>query len=224
SEKIQSLSACGERVRLRSVLHLKAVFHDPQKVVRGRKRRALVVREKPFLRKPGKHDQGLRGPDPRLASSVLKLERLRDELDFANASAPELHIESSGPSRSLPLYFFSHAPDRVYRIFSNVGGKNRIAHRFQKRCGHASAAGRSARSDQALALPVLRGAAVIVGRTSDVPHQIAVAPVRTKPEIDPVHRAFSCVASDHLDDALGYSCEELLVCYHRRGRASVTRG
>src|SRR5262249_44926216 len=136
----------------------------------------------------------------------------------------ELYVEAASSSRGLTLDLLANSPDGVDRVFADIGGENRVAHRFEKCRRHSSAAGGGASSDQGLTLPVLGRGPVVRRRAADVPHQVAVAPVRTKPQVDSVDRAFSGVAADRLYDSLGDSREELLVCYHRGRRARIAGG
>src|SRR5688500_559933 len=64
-------------------------------------------------------------------------------------------------------------------------------HRFPKMRKQLRRSRRSTRTNQRLPLPILRGAHVITRRFLQRTRERAIAPVRTKPQVDAVRRAFT---------------------------------
>src|SRR5690242_3698116 len=86
------LFGLGYRVRLQSVLHLQPVLQRPQKVVRIGKFTTLLLRDELPIRKSPETHKRVRHAQPIIAPAMGQLQRLRDELNLANATAPEFHV------------------------------------------------------------------------------------------------------------------------------------
>ena len=182
-----------------------------QESVRGRQASALRLSQVALFSKPRQHDQRLSRTHPRLAAAVLELQRLRDELDLANAARSKLHVEPASSRGFFAIDLFLCAPHGVQDAGQRIASEDRIANHFEKARDKLFTPGRRARANQGLPLPIVSLITIVVRGAVQRPNQIAVAAVRTQPQVDAIDGPFFGTLSDHLNNALCNASKELFV-------------
>src|SRR5258708_34431191 len=101
---------------LQPMLHLQAVLQRPPKMISLGKLGMLGFSNQPAFGQPAQANQGVRGAQPRIAPSQCNLQSLSDELDFTNAAAAKLDVETLLFTLTLEINFLfcqAHVVERV---------------------------------------------------------------------------------------------------------------
>src|SRR5260370_14845178 len=95
---------------LQAVLHLQTVLEGPPKMVSTGKLGVLAFGKQSTIGQTAEADQGVRRTQPRTGAAKGDLQRLRDELDFGNAAAPKLDVETFRATLSLSINLLLRRP------------------------------------------------------------------------------------------------------------------
>ena len=95
---------------LQAMLHLQTVLEGSPKMVSTGKLRVLAFGNQSAIGQTAEADQGVRRTQPWIAAAKGNLQRLRDELDFANAAATKLDVETFLAPLSLSINLFLGRP------------------------------------------------------------------------------------------------------------------
>src|SRR5258706_15494049 len=132
-EQLAGFAIDGHRGRLQPVLHLQPVFERAQEVVSVGKLRELRFANQPAFSQAAEADQSVRRSQPGIATAKSDLQRLGDELDFANAAATELDVEALLFPLALAIDFLfgdAHVPERG--TDTSIRSKDAAAHALRK--------------------------------------------------------------------------------------------
>src|SRR6185295_6686554 len=100
--------------------------------------------------------EGVSLAEPGVVARVEELERLDEELDLADAAAPELDVRAlRAASRDRAVDLALHAADLADHRRVHAGPEHERARQLEEPRGDVAVAGAVARLDQGLALPQL---------------------------------------------------------------------
>ncbi len=212
----------GQRVGLQLVEQLQPVLDGAQMHERVRERAPELGRQVAAL---GQAEQGLeRVPlaQPRVVAAVEQLQGLHDELDLADAAAPELDVAGApvaGPAAGqLAVDLTLHPADRRDHGRVDTGAIDDFADQLHEPDADALVARRHPRLEQRLALPRRRPLAVVGLVALDRQREGADASLRAQPHVDPEDVALVGHRLDDLDDLAAHAAEVLAV-----GQAALAR-
>src|SRR5688572_22351618 len=173
------------------MLHLQPMLQRPEKGVSLRQFTPFLWCDELPIRQTPKTHKRVRHAQPIVTTAVRELKRLRNKLNLTNPAPAQLHVETTLLLR-LPIDLLFRQPHTLEReTHRNIRTKNMRRHRFPKLRKQFRRSGRSARTDQRLPLPILRGTHVITRRFCQRTRECAIAPVRTKPQIDAIRGALA---------------------------------
>ena len=193
------------------------MLHIAQEAIRRRQRVRLGVREQSVLRQLRQCRERLRVLEKRRPPCVQELQRLRDEFDFPNAAAPQLHVavQFTGlhhlrlDARLDRRDFPQRARAERTRIAEGVHHLQKLRRQF-RRSGHAP------RFDQHHALPRLAPLRVVNLAARQRTYERPGVAFRSQPQVHPVQKPQRRHARHLADERLHELREKLVVRHHRR--------
>ena len=144
----------GQRVGLRIAQHLQAILQAAQEAIGGGQRRCRRRFHVPGLRQRPQRRQQVATAQRRLAAAADKLQRLRQELDLADAARPALDVAGHVLARHFGGDHRLHRAQPVQRAIVEVAAVHERPQRLEKAFAGGDIAGHAARLLPGIALPV----------------------------------------------------------------------
>ena len=146
-----------------------------------------------------------------IASAVHQLQRLHDELDFANATRPELDVLPQAFAAHLFVDLHLHAAQRFEGREIQIAAIHERTQTLEQFLARNLIACDDARLDERVTLPVAPLTLIIIFHGVEAAHQRTFAAIGTQPHVDAEHEAVAGHRVDYIDEALPESHEELLI-------------
>lgn len=179
----------GQRIGLRIGQHLQAVLEPAQETVGHRQRRCRVGFHVPGLRQRLQRRQQVATAQRRLAAAADQLQRLRQELDLADAARPALDVAGHVLARHFGGDHRLHRAQPVQRAVIEIAPVHEWPQRIEEALAGGDIAGHAARLLPGVALPIAALALEIqLHRRERQRHPPGVAE-RAQAQVDPMAEA-----------------------------------
>src|ERR1043165_5414221 len=169
------------------------------------------MRDEATIGEPAETHERVRHAQPLVAPAMRELQRLRDELDLANAATTEFHVEAA-LLLDLPidlLFGEPHTRERTAHAYVRTEYCRR--HRFLEAREQFDGTSGGARANQRLAFPVLCGLQVVTLGFLQRTRERAVAPVRAQTQVNAIRCTFTARLAHDARDRFGEFDEVLAI-------------